>query len=276
LPENTRAELRRHLARLRVVREQVHAIEQERLRKLAAAPAADKGSHAMVRLIARVLGVGVETADMLVNEIFSRHWRDRRAVARYAGLTGSPDDSGSRRREPSRTWITLISMFCSRWVAKLWRKRMHGHRFADPGHVGSGMAGAVELARRHRLHRVAPWKQPTLRSRRPPPGAQQFEQMWRQHHVAVFAAFTLLDANDHALAVDADLQRHHLGDARSRAVSHAQRCFVLESRRGLEEACPFLWTQHHWQLARFKDECSPLDEIGPPEWFGRQQTDWPE
>jgi transposase len=99
LPENTRAELRRHLARLRVVREQVHAVEQERLRKLAAAPAADKGSHAMVRLIARVLGVGVETADMLVNEIFSRHWRDRRAVARYAGLTGSPDESGSRRRE---------------------------------------------------------------------------------------------------------------------------------------------------------------------------------
>ena len=99
LPENTRAELRRHLARLRVVREQIRAIEQERLRKLAAAPAGDKGPHAMVRLIARVLGVGVETADMLVNEILSRHLRDRRAVARYAGLTGSPDESGRRRRE---------------------------------------------------------------------------------------------------------------------------------------------------------------------------------
>lgn len=99
LPENTRAELRRHLARLRVVREQIHAIEQERLRKLAAAPAGDKGPHAMVRLIGRVLGVGVETADMLVHEILSRHLRDRRAVARYAGLTGSPDESGRRRRE---------------------------------------------------------------------------------------------------------------------------------------------------------------------------------
>ena len=53
----------------------------------------------MVRLIARVLGVGVETADMLVNEVFSRHWRDRKAIARYAGLTGSPDESGRRRRE---------------------------------------------------------------------------------------------------------------------------------------------------------------------------------
>jgi transposase len=53
----------------------------------------------MVRLIARLLGVGVETADMLVNEILSRHLRDRKAVARYAGLTGSPDESGRRRRE---------------------------------------------------------------------------------------------------------------------------------------------------------------------------------
>src|SRR5437667_4949401 len=98
LPENTRAELCRHLARLRVVREQIRAVEQERLRKLAA-PAAEYGPHAMVRLIARVLGVGIETADMLVNEVLSRHWRDRKAIARYAGLTGSPDESGKRRRE---------------------------------------------------------------------------------------------------------------------------------------------------------------------------------
>ena len=95
--ENTRAELHRYLARLRVVREQIRAIEQSHLGKLATTP--EKGSHAMVRLIARVLGVGVETADMLVNEVFARHWRDRKAVARYAGLTGSPDESGRRRRE---------------------------------------------------------------------------------------------------------------------------------------------------------------------------------
>ena len=56
-------------------------------------------SHAMVRLLARVIGVGIETADMLVHEILSRNLRDRKAVARYAGLTGSPDESGARRRE---------------------------------------------------------------------------------------------------------------------------------------------------------------------------------
>ena len=53
----------------------------------------------MVRLLARVVGVGVETADMLVHEVLSRPMRDRRAVARYAGLTGSPDESGAQRRE---------------------------------------------------------------------------------------------------------------------------------------------------------------------------------
>ena len=99
LPQNTLSELRRHLARLPFVRDQIRAVEQERLRKLAVAP---KSPDAMVRLIGRVLGVGVETADMLVNEIFLRHWRDRKAVARYAGLTGSPDESGSRRPRRGR------------------------------------------------------------------------------------------------------------------------------------------------------------------------------
>jgi len=97
LPENAHAELQRDLERLRLARDQIRAIESERSRRLAAAPAA--GPHAMVRLIARVLGVGIETADMLVTEVLARKLRDRRAVARYAGLTGAPDESGKRRRE---------------------------------------------------------------------------------------------------------------------------------------------------------------------------------
>jgi len=99
LPENAHAELRHDLERLRLVRDQIRAIESERLRRLALAPMAATGPHAMVRLIARVFGVGIETADMLVNEALARNLRDRRAVARYAGLTGAPDESGKRRRE---------------------------------------------------------------------------------------------------------------------------------------------------------------------------------
>jgi transposase len=91
------AEMRREMARLATIREQIRAIEQARLDRLAQAPAS--GPEAMVRLLMRIVGVGVETADMLVQEVLSRQLRDRRAVARYAGLTGSPHESGAKRRE---------------------------------------------------------------------------------------------------------------------------------------------------------------------------------
>jgi transposase len=97
IPPNTLSEMRRDLERLRLVREQIAAIEAARLERLARAPAT--GPDAMVRLLARVRGLGVETADMLVREVLARDLRDRRAVARYAGLTGTPDESGRRRRE---------------------------------------------------------------------------------------------------------------------------------------------------------------------------------
>jgi transposase len=97
LPPNTQAELRRDMARLGFIVGQIKEIEEARQKGLATQP--DQGPHAMVRLLARVIGIGIETADMLVHEILSRNLRDRRAVARYAGLTGSPDESGSRRRE---------------------------------------------------------------------------------------------------------------------------------------------------------------------------------
>jgi transposase len=99
LPANTHAELRRDIARLRVVGNQIAEIEQQRLQRIEQAAPAEKGSNAMVRLLSRVICIGVETADMLVNEILSRQLRDRKAIARYAGLTGSPDESGKRRRE---------------------------------------------------------------------------------------------------------------------------------------------------------------------------------
>ena len=97
IPINTLDEFRRDLARLALVREQIDAIERTRIARLEAAP--KTGPHAMVRLLANIFGLGIETADMLVNEVLSRNLRDRRAVARYAGLTGSPDESGKKRRE---------------------------------------------------------------------------------------------------------------------------------------------------------------------------------
>lgn len=99
LPENTRAEAKRSIARLTVVRDQIKEIEQERLRKLSTTSPVRERPNLMVSLLAQVIGISVETADMLVAEILSRPLRDRKAVARYGGLTGAPDESGRRRRE---------------------------------------------------------------------------------------------------------------------------------------------------------------------------------
>src|SRR5205823_14187183 len=76
---------------------QIREIEQARQKRLE--QETETEPHAIVRQMARVIGIGIETADMLVNEVLSRPMRDRKAVARYAGLTGSPDESGARRRE---------------------------------------------------------------------------------------------------------------------------------------------------------------------------------
>jgi transposase len=97
LPPNTQAELRCELARLELVRKQIAAIEAARLARLKANPSA--GRNPAVLLLARVRGVGIETADMLDSEVLSRPLRDRRAVGRYGGLTGAPDESGAKRRE---------------------------------------------------------------------------------------------------------------------------------------------------------------------------------
>jgi transposase len=97
IPPNTLDELRRDLARKQLVAEQIRQIEKARLEQLKETP--KTGPNLMVLVLMRVIGIGIETADMLVKEILSRNLRDRRAVARYGGLTGSPDESGSKCRE---------------------------------------------------------------------------------------------------------------------------------------------------------------------------------
>jgi hypothetical protein len=89
------------MARRRRVSDQIRQIEDARLERLKQTPS--DGPHAMEHLLARVIGVGVETADMLMQEVLSGSMGDRRAIARYAGLTGAPDESGRKRREKGLT-----------------------------------------------------------------------------------------------------------------------------------------------------------------------------
>ena len=108
-PANTLCELRRDMARLRFVKDQISQIEGP---ARVSSTGARARRPAMVRRLAQVLGIGLETADMLVHVILSRNLRDRRAVARYAGLTGAPDESGEKRREkgfPGRAKVYAVA-----------------------------------------------------------------------------------------------------------------------------------------------------------------------
>jgi transposase len=73
VPPNTLAELQHDMARLGFVISQIREIEKARQKRLEQQP--ETGPHAMVRLLARVVGIGIETADMLVNEVLSRPMR---------------------------------------------------------------------------------------------------------------------------------------------------------------------------------------------------------
>jgi transposase len=153
LPPNTLAELQRDMARLGFVVSQIREIEEARQKRLEQQH--ETGAHAMVRQLARIVGVGVETADLLVHELLSRPMRDRRAVARYAGLTGSPDESGARRREQGlaragnarvrRSMIQLawrFLMFQKESALALW------YRARTTGGIGTRKTMIVALARK--------------------------------------------------------------------------------------------------------------------------------
>jgi transposase len=104
LPENTRAELFRHITRLRMVREQIQAIEKARLRKLKADQGRRKGAHAGRAQMGTLIGtfafrltvaLGVAARD---SAAFSRasHWDEFSAIhcsASFSQLNIAPSIS---------------------------------------------------------------------------------------------------------------------------------------------------------------------------------------
>ena len=139
MPPNTLAELRRDMARLRFVKEQIKQIEAARLRA-AGSRRPSKDPHAMVRLLARVMGSASRRRTCWCTRCFSRDLRDRRAVARYAGLTGSPDESGKQAAGEGA--------------------RQGGQRAGASRHDPTGLALPA------RSRRTAPWRNGTGRAPR--------------------------------------------------------------------------------------------------------------
>jgi transposase len=97
LPPMLLQELRRLLARHHLLSEQLREIEAAREQTaLAAEP--DRAVQ-QIQMLARLFGLGLATATGLAREVFCRSFADRRAIAGFVGLTGTPFNSGGSERE---------------------------------------------------------------------------------------------------------------------------------------------------------------------------------
>src|ERR1700722_13982898 len=84
-----------------------------------------------------------------------------------------------------------------------------------------------------------------------PPGAEDVEELWREHDIAIFLSFTLSDSDDHALTVDiGDLQADRLRDAQSRSVTGRQNGAMFEIPHARKKTQDLIRPQATRQLLR--------------------------
>lgn len=97
LPPGLKVEIERERDRLRLVEEQIRAIKTEQRHQLKEPNTPELG---MIKVLARLRGVGVDSAWLLGMEVFAwRQFNNRREVGGASGLTGTPYDSGSSEHE---------------------------------------------------------------------------------------------------------------------------------------------------------------------------------
>jgi hypothetical protein len=98
-----------------------------------------------------------------------------------------------------------------------------GHRLVEPSSLNRLAAGTLHRADRDRAGRVRPREQPGARAGAAPVGAQDHEQLRREHDIEVAPALALADVHGHPGAVDVgDLEADHLGDAQARGLDRGQ------------------------------------------------------
>src|SRR5882672_2072535 len=110
-------------------------------------------------------------------------------------------------------------------------------------HLGSDglIAGMTTLA----------GEQPHARfSSQPVPVLPEFvEQLCAEQHIAVFAAFTALDVDDHALTVDVTyFQTREFGTAESGGIERHQQSAMQRRASRIDELRHFLLAEDRWQV----------------------------
>src|SRR5947207_5026153 len=92
------------------------------------------------------------------------------------------------------------------------------------------------------------WKKPVLWLLHSPPSTQDLQELWREHHIPIFLSFALLDAQDHALAVDRErCERDGLGDAQACGIAGCQNRAILPAAYAVKKLDDFLWAEDYGQ-----------------------------
>jgi len=151
VPPTLRAELEREAVRLKVVKEQVRAIEAARARELA------EGKQPLVAQLVRLRAVGAKGAWVLVKEVFGwRHFANRRELAGSLGLVPTPYASGDSEIEQGiskagnrrvRALLVELAWSWSRLQPGSALTQWFNRRFAGAG-KRMRRVGIVALARR--------------------------------------------------------------------------------------------------------------------------------
>ncbi|GGC72559.1 IS110 family transposase [Siccirubricoccus deserti] len=102
LPPCAEARIMRMLDRLELVLVQIAALEAQRDAVLTETEQAG-AAEAMIQRLARLRGLGAQTATTLVREGFVRTFRSAKALGSYASLVGTPFASGGIEREQGIT-----------------------------------------------------------------------------------------------------------------------------------------------------------------------------
>lgn len=97
LPEHARAKIGRTIDRLELVLVQIAALERQRDAVLE--NEAPGEAERMIQALVLLRSIGAQSATVLVYEAFVRHFANGKALGCYAGLTGTPFNSGHSERE---------------------------------------------------------------------------------------------------------------------------------------------------------------------------------
>jgi hypothetical protein len=95
-------------------------------------------------------------------------------------------------------------------------------------------------------------KEPLLGPFHSPPVTQDFQQLRRQHHVAILLTLALIDANHHPRAVNVPYgEANRFRDAQARRVARGQDRAMLGAADAVEELEDFFRAQDNGQCLRF-------------------------